>query len=803
MTTRWLKLVRDGQDAPGRLLMIVIALAVSLSAVVAMLATFTVLRREVPRSFRASNPASARLTVSGGVPENVLHSVRARVDVAMADVSGRTSAQLTLDDGESLPVIVFVVPAFTPGRVAAVHHERGDMQPNNGILIERSALALTRASVGDSVTMVFAAGGRRRLRIAGTVHDPGVAPAWQEQVVYAYATQVTMRALGESVALDQLSVVARDPGAAVPALDAMVHDISDMLAVHGCTVLAVHVPPAREHPHQPQMDAIVAMLLMFSLLGMLLATLLTATVVSGLLAQQVRQLAIMKAIGARTAQLRAMYLVLVCGLGLAAVAIALPAGTIAGRSLVMAVAALLNLRLESVALPWWLFAAVVTLGVLAPALVAALPIQRAAHRTVRQAIDDHGARAAGDDGQLIGRWLSRFRVTDAALALAARNVFRRRTRLLMTAGLLSGAGAVFIAALDLRAAWTHKVDTAMHDRRYDFEVHLQDAAPDTLLARTLRAVPGVDAHEGWNATGAMRELGGASSGIGRVHADGGHGALTFRAAPPATSMIAHRMTAGRWLADVDTNAVVINDMAVQTIFPDVQVGQRISLRINGVVRTLTVIGLMAESLTQATAYVTPSTFAAQTGMNQRTSTVRIRLQERGSDSVTVHARRVAQSLADAGMPVRRVFTSARIGKAQGGHVYILVATLGLLALVMAIVGLVGLTSALGVSVLERTREFGIMRALGASRRVIVRSVIVEGLCIALLSLGPAIIVSRILARIVGGVLASVAQQDLRLSLSLPGLLAWSVGLAIAAAAVSYLPASRAARLTVRDAIAHS
>lgn len=803
MTAQWAKLVRDVQDAPGRLLMVVTALAVSLAAVVAMLATFTVLRREVPRSYLASNPASARLTVRGGVPDSVLRRVRARTDVAMADVAGRASAQLTLDDGESLPVIVFVVPAFTAHRVGAVRSEQGDMLRADGMLIERSALALTGASIGDSITMILASGARRRVRIAGTVHDPGVAPAWQEQVVYAYATQATMRALGESVTLDQLALVARDADAPESTLDAFAHRITDMLAQQGRTVLSAQVPRVRQHPHQPQMNAIMTMVLMFSLLGVLLGALLTATVVSGLLAQQVRQLAIMKAIGARTAQLRTMYLLLVGALGLAAVVIAVPGGVLAGRRVVIAVATLLNLRIESLAVPRWVSAVAVLLGIAAPVMAAWLPIHRAARRTVRQAIDDHGAGAGGDDGQRIGRWLSRFRIADAAVTLAARNVFRRRARLLMTAGLLAGAGAVFMAALDLRAAWEDKVDSASGERRYDLEVHLRDAVADTLLARVMRTLPGVDTHESWSATGAVRELGGASSGIGRAHADGGHGALTLRAAPPATRMIVHRMTAGRWLTAADTNAVVVNEMAKQTLFTDVQVGQRVSLRVNGAIHTLTVIGLMAESLTQATAYVTPATFAARTGIDGLTSTTRIRLRERGVDSIARGARRIARSLAAAGMPVRRVITSTRIGAAQGGHVYLLVAILGVLALVMAVVGLVGLASALGVSVIERTREFGIMRALGATRRVIVRSVIVEGLCIALLSLAPAVLVSRILSAIVGGVLASVAQQDLQLALSLSGLLAWTAGLTVAAATVSCLPAMRAASLTVRDAIMHS
>lgn len=803
MNTRWLKLLRDVQDAPGRLLMIVGALGVSLVAVVAMLVSFIVLRREVPRSYLAANPASARLALDGDVSAELLRAVRARPEIAKADASGFASAQLLLGDGEAVPVVFFVVPEFAPQRVDALYPEHGPARYAAGaLLIERSALALTRAGIGDSVTLLLPRGGRRRVAITATVHDPGVAPAWQEQVVYAYATQATMRALGEPVVVDQLKLVVRDTTANTDVIDGIVRDIMAWVPSQGRAVLSAQVPPVRQHPHQPQMNAIITMLLIFSLLGMVLGTVLTATVIGALLAQQVRQLAIMKAIGARSRQLRTMYLTLVSTLGALAVLVAVPVGLLAGRRLVSVVAELLNLRIESLALPWWLFAVAIALGIGAPALAAALPIRRAARRTVRQAIDDHDARMATDDDDRLSRWLARLRISDVATTLAARNAFRRRGRLLMTTGLLAGAGAMFIASLDLRAAWEAKVSTAVRDRLFDVEVRLRDPIPTSQLATLAPQLPMVEALEGWNSTGAVRETDDHGADVGRVHGDGGHGALAYREAAPTTDMIRHRMADGRWLSAGDSGAVVLNSMAYDMFFADVHVGDTVRLRVNDVVRPLRVVGIMHESLTQSTAYVTPTTFMRHTGFT-RTGTLRVRMRQRNADSVTVAARAMVKALDGAGITVRRVSTSARMSAAQGGHVFILVATLGAIALVMAVVGLIGLASALGVSVFERTREFGVMRAIGATRRIIIRIVLVEGVFIALLSLVPAVLASRAVSLTVGRVLASVAQQDLVLSLSAPGVLVWAVVLSVCAAIVSAFPASRAADLTVRDAISHT
>ena len=110
--------------------------------------------------------------------------------------------------------------------------------------------------------------------------------------------------------------------------------------------------------------------------------------------------------------------------------------------------------------------------------------------------------------------------------------------------------------------------------------------------------------------------------------------------------------------------------------------------------------------------------------------------------------------------MRGAITARRFAAAQGGHVAILVAALGFIALLMAVVGLLGLASALSVATAERTREFGVMRALGASRGLALRVVLAEGAVIAVASWALAVVLSLPLSAVVGRVLASIAAQDL-------------------------------------------
>jgi putative ABC transport system permease protein len=147
-----------------------------------------------------------------------------------------------------------------------------------------------------------------------------------------------------------------------------------------------------------------------------------------------------------------------------------------------------------------------------------------------------------------------------------------------------------------------------------------------------------------------------------------------------------------------------------------------------------------------------------------------------------------------------VVTDKRLEAAQSGHVYILVVALGFIAMVMAVVGLLGLASALGTSVIERTREFGTMRAIGMRSRDVIRSVLGEGVLIGLLSWTVAVIVSLPMSAWVGAVLASISSQELSPRLSPSGAGLWLCVVLLGSMLVSYYPAKRASQLTIKQTL---
>jgi putative ABC transport system permease protein len=140
---------------------------------------------------------------------------------------------------------------------------------------------------------------------------------------------------------------------------------------------------------------------------------------------------------------------------------------------------------------------------------------------------------------------------------------------------------------------------------------------------------------------------------------------------------------------------------------------------------------------------------------------------------------------------------------QQYQVNLLISLLLVMGVLIATVGGLGLMGTMGMNVLERTREIGVMRSIGAENRMIFQLVWAEGLLIGLLSwflsFLTAVPITYLLDNRMGLSLMTVPLVYL---FSTRGLFIWlAVALALATAA-SLLPARNAVRLTVRDVLSY-
>jgi putative ABC transport system permease protein len=234
-----------------------------------------------------------------------------------------------------------------------------------------------------------------------------------------------------------------------------------------------------------------------------------------------------------------------------------------------------------------------------------------------------------------------------------------------------------------------------------------------------------------------------------------------------------------------------------------QVGDRVSLSIGGQFATWVVVGVVEEVGSPAAAYVTRETYAQAVGEGGRAQMLRIASSAVDPEARLEAIRKIEAALARAGIGVRVGLPLAELRTAMGDHVVVLQRTLVATAGLLGVIGLLGLTSNLTMNVIERTRELGVMKAVGARPRTLLWLIVIEGQWIALLSCVWAVPVAAGLSWLLGRIVGAMAfGLPLPLAFSPWVAVLWVVALCGLALLAGALPARRAARITVREALAY-
>ncbi|HEV8311900.1 MAG TPA: ABC transporter permease [Burkholderiaceae bacterium] len=783
---RWRKLWRDALAERGRFVLMLLAVAVSLSAVGAVLGAYAVLTREIAVNYLGTQPAHATLEVRGDVDDAVV--ARARRDPSVAEAEARDVILARARVGDDWrPLLLFVVDDFARLRLNRFSPEQGEFPPRAGsVLLERTATGMLGASTGGQVQLKTPNGALTAMPVSGLVHDPGLAPAWQERSGYAYVARQTLRQLGEDGTLHELRVRFRGVQESMPAAQAAAEALAQSLRRQGVDVSEVRVPPPSRHPHQRQMTTILFLLLAFSAMALALSGVLVANTLAALLARQVREIGVMKTLGARTGQLAVMYLLLVAAIGLVSLAVAMPLGAGGARGFSSAVATLLNFTLSDAQPPACVWGLQALAGLCVPAAVAAVPVWRACRITVRDAIDRHGVSA------------DRLRPRSTRWPMALRNVARRPSRLALTLALLAAGGAMFMTALNVSQSWERTIAKVYETRHYDVELRL-NAAQSLSLRDQLASLPGVRRVEAWGYSEAAFARADRID-VSHAYPDRGHGSFAVMAPPPDTRMISFPLRAGRWLHAGDHDAVVLNHAAIAQQ-PSLKVGDEVLLSLQGRATRWTLVGIVEEIGAAGVAYVSDEAFARLTDSEGHARLLRVATDASDDQQRMQMIRRLETRLAQAGGHVETAMPLAELRTAMGDHVVILIRALVALAAVMATVGGLGLASSLSISVLERTRELAVMKTLGATPRRLVAMVLSEAQWVGALSSIAAFMLALPLTALLDALVGSLGfVAPLPFVVAWEAVVGWSVLVALVSCAAALPTALRAVRGTVADAL---
>jgi putative ABC transport system permease protein len=810
------KLRRDLRATWRRLALMVIAIAISLTVFGGVLAAWATASRESSGAYMSTEPASATILLEKAIDAEQMAVIAAQAQrrPGVVEATGRTQFDSHIwVNGQSRdsPLQVFVAPPDDPMRMAKFDvQQEGSWPPSPGeILLGRDSLTLLDVAVGDTVTVETPSGEPVRLQVAGTVYDPSLSPSPQEQRGRGYMSAASLATPGKQAYLDQLKLQVADPGRTRPSRDrdavvAVAGEVGRWLQRdYRLAIREIQVPKPYAHPHQWQADALLLSLLAGGAAALLLATILVANMLNNLFTQQIPQIGIMKAIGARSGRIGRLYLAMTLLVAAAATLLALGPAILIGRSGVAAILGFLGIQADSLAAPWWTYAVVLAAGLVLPPMMALIPLVKTSRTTVRAAIDHHGGGSRPSAATGVLARLGRNRHLDRGLLMALRNTIRRPARFWLSVGLLASAGVVFVAGMSLSTGVEAITEEQKRQRTWDVDVQLASPASMGQVSSLIGRRSDVSRVEGLR----IAPTGIAGPGqipVTRTYPDQGHGRVSVTAIPAGSTMFPLlKLLEGRWLNPDETGAVVLNQIARNNTVLNIGAGDTVQLLVGGTPTTWRVVGIVEERMGGGGVYATAEGFANAMGQPQRVNQLRIVTVRHDEQTRSAVADAANKALTDAGINVESAASVSRSEAISEGHMGPIVTIVLAIAVAMGVVGGIGLASTMSTNILDRTREFGVMHAIGARPRAVRRIVIAEGVFLALASCLVAVIPALTLTAVLGAGLGNLffsAPLPFRVSLLAVGI--WTVLVVLGAVLATDAAATRASRLTVREALAY-
>ena len=412
---------------------------------------------------------------------------------------------------------------------------------------------------------------------------------------------------------------------------------------------------------------------------------------------------------------------------------------------------------------------------------------------VQVAISGSGLSESKRGGSWVERLGSRVKWISRPTLISLRNTFRRKRRLLLTLFTLTIGGAIFIAVFNVQLSLNNFI--VMTEKYFLADVTLNFDRPYRVdeIKQVVMDIPHVKNIEGWSFV---------SADIIRPDASVAD-YLTILAPPVDSKLIAPIMLEGRWLQPGDKTAITVSE-AIWREFPDLKPGDQLKLKINGQEDQWTVVGIFKFiSRDQIIAYATYDYITELLNLPNQAFSYRVVTDGHTLDYQEQMSATIDSYLRNLGYHVSETQAGLATLQTASESLAILINFLLIMAILTAVVGSIGLTGTMGMNVLERTREIGIMRAIGATDTQIMKTVMIEGMIIGTISWFLAVIASFPVTILLNRIISlAIFNSPSKFMLNPYGFLIWLGLVLILSAVASVLPARNAARLTIREVLAY-
>ncbi|MGB7537275.1 MAG: FtsX-like permease family protein [Anaerolineales bacterium] len=796
MRPRWQKVFADIWGHKFRSLLVIASITIGLFAAGLIVSMTLIINQDMKAGYASVNPANIEVFASP-FDQDLVDSVRHTAGVSQAEGVQTLTLRVLNTKGEWQPIELKAIPDIETMDINRVSVKEGIWPPQDRqVAIDIYRLGEVAKGVGSTIQVELPSGKIRELTVAAVTHDQTIgsvgAGGFFLAPVQGYITFATLEWLDSPPLMNRLYVTVQDNPTDRVHLQEIADRVTHAVETGGNVVIFSQVRPQDDHPNRVYVDAISAVLVVLGFLVLFLSGFLITNTLAALLTQQVNHIGIMKTIGARRGQIIAVYMSLIFVYGLTAFAIALPLSGWAAYALMQNFASAINIDLQGFRIEPSVVWLELGIALVIPQLAGIVPILNGTRISVVEALSGLNQNKPRETKRDRGS----FRRLSRPMLLSLRNTFRRPGRLILTLTTLTLGGAIFIATFNVQSSLTKYIERIGHYFLADVTVNLNDSARISEVEQIIREVPGVRHVEGWAATAAVL-----------VKSDGTAGESVSLLAPPAGSRLVDPvLLEGRWFQTGDDAVIVVNERFRET-FPKLKLGDQIKIKIFGKEKAVSVIGFfqMAGKSGGYLAYTTYEYLSVVIHQSNRANSFRITGSQENMSLKAQKAlgREIETRLKEHGFRIADVEAGRSLTATTASGLNILTGFLLMMAVLIAVVGSIGLAGTMSLNVLERTREIGIIRAIGASDRSVMELVMVEGLLIGLMSwvfgLILALPVSSLMAN---AIILALFGATADFTFTPIGVFLWGIVVVILSVFASVGPARNATRLTIREVLAY-
>ena len=800
MSVIWSKVWLDLWQNKIRTLLAVLSIAAGVFAIGATFGMADQMLSGMDAAHQATSPAHIQLFTSG-VNENQVSSFKNMDGVEDIDLANfRTIRYKTRPEDEWDTGWLIMREDYEAQKYDRYQLKDGVWPKNKGLAIERLSSQHYELDHGDEV--IFEANKREKVfSIIGKARHPFVPPPQFGGPAVFFADAAGLERFGIPDGEFNQILVRVSPYSEELARD-VASEMKSRLAKIGVGVAIVNYQDPVKHWGRAIMEGMTIVLQAMALVSLGVSVVLVLNTLTALITQQTNQIGIMKTIGAKPGRIVKIYLAGVIVYGLLALLLSLPLGAWVAFGVTQWFLNLFNIDYNQFQVSSRALTVQTLAAILVPLLSSLWPILKGASITVREALASYGL--GGDFGNsrfdlLVERLTPR--MMSAPYVMTIRNMFRRRARFMLTQLVLIIAGTMFLIVMSLSSSIMFTLDNDFARRHYDTMMIFDESERIDRVVSLAESHSAVDEAEVWyiHSASILKE--------GQRTKEAGFGAEIV-GIPAGSQMFQPIIVEGRWLNAEDQRAVVINmDNAADN---NIAIGEVITLDMGELGDSeWQVVGFFNDPFgggigTTDPLYANQEAVFRAINKSNRGNRAYVRMNKVNNDYIDSATTQLKELYSSYNMEIDQTETLHGIKESAINQFSITLSMLIGLAIIMAVVGGIGLMGSLSISVVERTKEIGVMRAIGARTNTMMGMFITEGILQGIFSwiivVPLSVLIGRPMANLLGQTMFSA---NLDYQYNLQGTLIWFFIVLTISAIASFVPARHASSISVRESLAYA